>query len=131
MPVEQAAGSDRSRVTHLEAVGRLFNGIAPWLDAAGLSEREAAMQARFRTMALDGLRIGLDPSSADALNFTIESQPLVDAAFLGQPVLRAPRLFRDLDSTTRTRLVDALTATRRIIPGRTTGCSSRRWWRRR
>src|SRR3954462_5599153 len=32
MPVEQAAGADRRGVTHLEAVGRLFAGIAPWLE---------------------------------------------------------------------------------------------------
>jgi hypothetical protein len=118
MPVEQAQGSDRSKVTHLEAVGRLLNGIAPWLEASGLSGAEARVQARLKSLALDGLRIGLDPSSPDALNFTSESQPLVDAAFLGQAVLRAPRTLRDgLDDASRTRLVDALTSTRRISPG--------------
>jgi hypothetical protein len=118
MPVEQAEGSDRSKVTHLEAVGRLLNGIAPWLEAQGLSGAEANTQVRFRTLALDGLRIGLDQASPDALNFTSESQPLVDAAFLGQAILRAPRTLRDgLDAMSRTRLVDALTSTRLISPG--------------
>src|SRR6185312_15880082 len=32
MPVEQAAGADRRSVTHLEALGRLLAGIAPWLE---------------------------------------------------------------------------------------------------
>src|SRR5262245_40697713 len=34
MPVEQASGSDRRGVTHLEALGRLVAGIAPWIELA-------------------------------------------------------------------------------------------------
>src|SRR6478735_6013776 len=34
MPVEQAAGATRQTVTHLEAIGRLLSGIAPWLELA-------------------------------------------------------------------------------------------------
>jgi hypothetical protein len=118
MPVEQAVGSDRSSVTHLEAVGRLLSGIAPWLETNGLSGAEAETQARFRRLAVDGLAVALDPGSPDALNFTRESQPLVDAAFLAQALVRAPRELRDaLDETTRTRLVAALESTRRITPG--------------
>jgi hypothetical protein len=118
MPIEQAEGSDRSKVTHLEAVGRLLNGIAPWLDVDGVTGDEARLQDRLRTLAQHGLRNGLDPTSPDALNFTNESQPLVDAAFLGQAVLRAPRaLGEGLDASARTRLVDALASTRQISPG--------------
>ncbi len=118
MPVEQAAGSDRSGVTHLEAVGRLLNGIAPWLELSGLSGVEAGTQARLRRLAVAGLGVGLDPASPDALNFTRESQPLVDAAFLAQAIVRAPRSLRDaLDQPSRTRLVAALESTRRITPG--------------
>src|SRR5436853_60950 len=32
MPVEQAVGAGRQTVTHLEAIGRLAAGIAPWID---------------------------------------------------------------------------------------------------
>jgi hypothetical protein len=118
MPIEQAADSDRSKVTHLEAVGRLLNGIAPWLEVDGLAGDEARLQSRLRMLARDGLRNGFDPSSPDALNFTNDSQPLVDAAFLGQAFLRAPRTLGDgLDATSRTRFVNALTATRQIRPG--------------
>ena len=35
MPVEQAAGATRQTVTHLEAIGRLLSGIAPWLELRG------------------------------------------------------------------------------------------------
>jgi hypothetical protein len=118
MPIEQVEGADRAKVTHLEAVGRLLNGIAPWLDAEGLTGDEARLQAGFRTLAQNGLRHGLDPSSRDALNFSNESQPLVDAAFLGQAIVRAPHTLRDgLDAPTRSRLVEALLSTRQISPG--------------
>src|SRR3989337_2837532 len=32
MPVEQAAKADRRAVTHLEALGRLLAGAAPWIE---------------------------------------------------------------------------------------------------
>ena len=90
MPVEEAAGANRRGVTHLEAVGRLLSGIAPWLDVDA-SGSEASLQARMRDLTARGLAQGLDPASPDALNFTEGGQPLVDAAFLAQAVLRAPR----------------------------------------
>src|SRR5258706_16119095 len=34
MPVEQTAGGARQVVTHLEALGRLVAGIAPWIELA-------------------------------------------------------------------------------------------------
>ena len=118
MPVEQADGAHREDVTHLEAVGRLLAGIAPWLelDAAAGAEREA--QAALRRLTLDGLARAVDPASPDALNFTRQGQPLVDAAFLGQALLRAPHAVAGaLDDATRSRLIDALTSTRAITPG--------------
>lgn len=32
MPVEQATAADRRNVTHLEALGRLLAGLAPWIE---------------------------------------------------------------------------------------------------
>jgi hypothetical protein len=52
------------------------------------------------------------------MNFTDDRQPLVDAAFLGQALLRAPRALREgLEAPTRARLVHALESTRAILPG--------------
>ena len=42
MPVEQAAGADRRSVTHLEALGRLLAGIAPWLELPPTARRRTA-----------------------------------------------------------------------------------------
>ena len=118
MPVEQAANADRRSVTHLEALGRLLAGIAPWLELAASSDREGRLRARLIDLARRAIANAVDPGSADFLNFTTERQPLVDAAFLAEGILRAPTaLCDDLDASTRQRLIAALESTRAILPG--------------
>jgi hypothetical protein len=118
MPVEQAAGADRRSVTHLEALGRLIAGLAPWIDLPPDATPEGHARAQFADLARRAIGRGVDPSSPDFLNFTRERQPLVDAAFLAQGLLRAPRALRDgLDATTKRHLVAALESTRAITPG--------------
>ncbi len=118
MPVEEAAGANRRGVTHLEALGRLAAGIAPWLDLDDGQADERALRTRYRALMARGLAHALDPSSPDAMNFTQGGQPLVDAAFLAQAVLRAPRVLQQaLDPVTRTRLVAAFESARVIQPG--------------
>ena len=52
------------------------------------------------------------------MNFTRDRQPLVDAAFLAQGLLRAPRALRErLSRATTRQLVAALESTRAIVPG--------------
>src|SRR5262249_45629922 len=59
----------------------------------------------------------VDPSSPDFLNFTTDRQPLVDAAFLAQGIVRAPRALRDgFPASTKQQLVAALESTRVIEP---------------
>jgi hypothetical protein len=118
MPIEQAAGADRKSVTHLEAFGRLMAGLGPWLELSGLEGEEARLQARTRTLAANALEVAVDPASPDAMNFTRDSQPLVDAAFLAQGILRAPTAVRDaMSPATKRHLVAALESTRTITPG--------------
>jgi hypothetical protein len=118
MPVEQAAGATRQTVTHLEAIGRLLSGIAPWLELAIDDTPEGRIRARYAELARRALARGVDPASPDFLNFTRERQPLVDAAFLAQGVLRAPRALGDqIDAATRRNLIAALESTRAIVPG--------------
>src|SRR6266702_2210835 len=78
MPVEQSAGANRRTVTHLEAVGRLLAGIAPWLELGDDRTAEARIRLQSADMARQGLARGVDPASPDALNFTTDRQPLVD-----------------------------------------------------
>jgi hypothetical protein len=118
MPVEEAAGANRRGVTHLEAFGRLMAGIAPWLDLEGGPAEEQGLRARYRDLTARALANAVDPASPDALNFTEGGQPLVDAAFLAQAVLRAPRVLQQgLAPATRTRLIAALESARVIQPG--------------
>jgi len=109
MPVEQAHGANRDQVTRLEALGRSVAGIAPWLE---LGEDDLALRAR------DAIARAVDPASPEALNFTRDRQPLVDAAFLAQGILRAPHALRDkFEPAVRQHLVAALESTRTITPG--------------
>ena len=117
MPVESAS-DQRAPVTHLEAVGRLFAGIAPWLELGGTDTDEGRLRARYGDLARQALAVGVDRTSRDALNFTEGRQPLVDAAFLAQGVLRAPTaLWQTLDARTQRALIAALESTRAIQPG--------------
>jgi hypothetical protein len=118
MPVEEADGANRRGVTHLEALGRLAAGIAPWLDLEDGPGDERALRTRYRGLMARGLAQALDPASPDAMNFTDGGQPLVDAAFLAQAVLRAPNVLQQgLDPATRGRLVAAFESARVIQPG--------------
>jgi len=121
MPIECAKGQEASRAecTHLEAVGRLLCGLAPWLEAApGNDPAEEALRTRYREWARLAIKYGCDPKSPEALNFGTNQQSLVDAAFLALAVVRAPNeLWAKLDDPTKENLVRSLVATRKIQPG--------------
>jgi hypothetical protein len=115
MLVEAANPSDRIRYTHLEAFGRTLAGIAPWLAAPKLSESESNQQHKFIGLAQSCLDAATDPKSPDFMNFDRGSQPLVDAAFLAQGILRAPSaLWQSLDARVQRQVVEALKSSRAI-----------------
>lgn len=117
MPVEQAEGANRAPVTHLEALGRLLAGLAPWLALPPAATPEGRTRARLLDLARRAIAQAVDPASPDALNFTTDRQPLVDAAFLAHAIVRAPAALGDgLAAPTRARLVTALESTRVITP---------------
>jgi hypothetical protein len=120
MPVEARPGSeaDRAKFTHLEALGRLLAGLAPWLESGPDAGDEGARRLRFVDLARRSITSATDPASPDFVNLTEGGQPLVDAAFLAHALLRAPNtLWRALPPTTRAHVVSALKTTRRIKPG--------------
>jgi hypothetical protein len=115
MPVEAAHPSDRAKYTHLEAFGRLLAGIAPWLEASGLDADESALQKKYLQLTYDSLDAATDPASPDYLNYTSGGQPIVDAAFLAQGILRAPKaLQKSLDPKLRAQVIAALKSTHAI-----------------
>ena len=118
MPVEQAAGADRKPVTHLEALGRLIAGLAPWIELPSDASPEGQLRAKYADLARRAIGRAVDPASPDFMNFAKGGQPLVDAAFLAQGLLRAPKaLIGSLDPATTKHLIAALESTRAISPG--------------
>jgi len=118
MPVEAPAGGEgRRHFTHLEACGRMLAGLAPWLELEGLTGEEAAWQREARGQAQALIASITDPASPDHVDFGLGLQPLVDAAFLAQAILRAPNiLWNDLPPAVRTHIVREMAATRWITP---------------
>lgn len=119
MPVEQHDGAGREQYAHLEAVGRLLCGLAPWFEVSGdsIPAAEAAMRDELLAWAHAGLRNAVDSTSPDYLNFRSFGQPLVDAAFMAQAFLRSPeRLWGGLDSLTQRRMIVEMKATRNTRP---------------
>lgn len=115
MTVEAAKPAARRQYTHLEAFGRLMAGIAPWLAAESLEGSETQMQKKYIQMTQAALDAATDPKSPDFMNFTRGGQPLVDAAFLAQGILRAPSvLWQPLGAPVRRQVVAALKSSRAI-----------------
>ncbi len=109
---------DRSSYTHLEALGRLMAGIAPWLE---LSSKESGIESTLKSKYLElthqALAAATDPQSPDFMNFSVGDQPLVDTAFLSQAIVRAPgKLWVQLPDTVKENLVSALKMSRKIKP---------------
>ena len=115
MPVECKPGQEASRrqCTYLEAAGRTLAGIAPWLESGS----ETEMRATYARQALAGIAYGSDPASPDYFHFGSTSQSLVDAAFLGLALLRAPHaLTAQLPPEVKRNLLAGLIRTRAIRP---------------
>jgi hypothetical protein len=122
MPVEAAPAQAQARAvgTHLEALGRLLSGLAPWLElepSPSEDPYETALRTRYRDYALTGISSALDSSAADHMPFGESSQTLVDSSFLALALLRAPtQLLNKLDPTTQHRLAEALVTQRQVQP---------------
>ncbi|MCA0757074.1 DUF2264 domain-containing protein [Paenibacillus sp. N4] len=116
MPVE-ARWDDRPDYTHLEALGRTLAGIAPWLEYGPRSGEEGDIRSRIADLARRAIDAATDPASPDFMNFERGGQPVVDAAFLANAVLRAPNeLYEQLEPNVKANLIAALAATRIIRP---------------
>src|SRR2546425_2774018 len=61
MPVEQASGTDRRSVTHLEALGRLVAGLAPWIELPSDGTAEGRLRADYARLAPRAIARAVDP----------------------------------------------------------------------
>ncbi len=117
MPVEVVHNAKRSNYTYLEAFGRTLSGIAPWLELGPDETEEGRLREKYIQLSLKGLENATNPRAKDYMNFSEGSQPLVDAAFLAQGLLRAPKeLWGRLDEEARENILISLKKTRKIEP---------------
>ena len=113
MPVRQGA-SNRQDCSHLEAVARLFCGLAPALELQ-LKKADDVRYLEYIPKARLVIENITSPKSRDFLNFTKGTQPLVDAAFLAQAFLRAPQaLWHGLSSNIQKNVLNCFYSTRQI-----------------
>ncbi|WP_269540647.1 DUF2264 domain-containing protein [Cerasicoccus fimbriatus] len=117
MPIEEHLDGIRAEYAHLEAFGRALAGIAPWLENTHCPPEEAVLRDYFIAQTLTAMEHATDPKSPDAMNFTGGHQPLVDAAFLAQGLLRSwNSVWQKLSSKIQARVVNCLQSTRVIQP---------------
>lgn len=119
MPVEKSPGAwdQRTHVTYLEAFGRLLSGMAPWLELGPDETPEGKLRAKYIDLAQKSIHNATDPNAPDFMNFVVDRQPLVDAAFFAQALIRAPKqLWEPLDTITKQNVIKAFKSTRKIEP---------------
>lgn len=109
-------GRDK-RVTYMECFGRLMSGLAPWLSLPDDDTAEGKQRKQLREWALESYAHAVDPNSPDYLLWRNEGQPLVDAAYVANSFLRAPKqLWEPLDDLTKKRYIEEFQQLRRINP---------------
>lgn len=109
-------GRDK-RVTYMECFGRLMSGLTPWLALPDDNTSEGKKRKELREWALKSYAHSVDPDSPDYLLWRNEGQPLVDAAYIANSFLRAPKqLWEPLDELTKKRYIEEFKQLRRVDP---------------
>ena len=106
----------RSRVTYLEAWGRLLSGIGPWMNSEEGDKEEVELRRLYRGWAVKAVANSVNPAAKDYMVWT-GGQPLVDASFFALGLIRCPWLWEHLDSAVKGQVVGALRTTRATVPG--------------
>ena len=119
MPVEFSPAWDNrnSNVAYMEAFGRLMAGIAPWLTLPDDNTPEGKQRKQLREWALASYANAVNPDNPDYLLWSGSGQVLVDAAFLANSFIRAPKaLWEPLDAVTKERYINEFKSLRKITP---------------
>lgn len=119
MPFESLSDDPlRKEVSYLEAFGRTMCGIGPWLSLGPDDTPEGKLREEYIEMCCKALTNAVNPDSPDHLCFdNRHTQPLVDAAFLAQGVLRAgDQIWSRLDEQTKANYIRELKTSRSIKP---------------
>jgi hypothetical protein len=118
--VEFGPNWDKGRdgeVAYMEAFGRLMSGVAPWLTLPDDDTPEGRKRRQIREWALKSYANAVDPESPDYLLWGGEFQVLVDASYIANSFIRAPKaLWEPLDQVTKDRYIQKFTELRKIMP---------------
>jgi hypothetical protein len=112
---------NRLETAPLEALTRTLAGLAPWIELGGDGTPEGKLRAHYGEMARRALVQATTPGGPGTLGFARATQggaqPLVEAAFLAQALLRAPKtLWEPLTDEEKTNIAAALKSTRALEP---------------
>ena len=119
MPLEFSPAWDNrnSNVAFMEAFGRLMAGIAPWFNLPDDETPEGKQRKQLREWALLSYANAVNPDNPDYLLWSGSGQVLVDAAFLANSFIRAPKvLWEPLDEVTKERYIKEFKSLRSIRP---------------
>lgn len=106
-----------SKVTYMEAFGRLMAGITPYLGLPEDNTPESIQRKKLKEWAVQSYKNAVDPESPDCLLWNGSNQTLVDAAYIAQSFMRAPEgSWNLLDKTTQQRYIDNFKGLRSIRP---------------
>jgi len=99
----------------LEAFGRTLCGLSRWLELED-GTQEDSIRAYYRGLVVKGIITGLRNGASNRFNFSIGIQPLVDAAYMVQGLLRCPKVWSGLPKETQQQFLSELEGLRRIEP---------------
>lgn len=100
-------GTDRDQYQYLEALGRVVCGIAPWLDLTPDSTMEGKIRNVYFDLTVKALTVAFSPATIDSESFLRinGNQPLVDAAYLAQGLIRSPRIWHSLNTDVQKNII--------------------------
>ncbi|WP_052825769.1 DUF2264 domain-containing protein [Neotamlana nanhaiensis] len=108
---------EREDVQYLEAIGRLFCGMAPWLNSDEIAIADNQEQKEYyRQLFFKSIANLVDPEAKDYVDFGNAPQALVDTAYLAQGFLRAPKIWAALNPQIKTQLLFEIKKTRGFKP---------------
>lgn len=119
MPVEFSPNWDnRNReVAYLEAFGRTFAGISPWLSLPDDASEEGIKRTQVRGWCMSALEHAVDPQAPDCLMWAGEPQVLVDSAYLANGFIRSyDQTWKQLDRAVQKRYIRRFKELRNIRP---------------
>lgn len=106
-----------TNVTYAETFGRLMAGIAPWFNLPDDNSSEGKRRKQLRAWALASYANAVNPDNPDYLLWKGASQTLVDAAYIANSFIRAPKaLWEPLDEETKKRYIKEFKGLRTVRP---------------